>query len=259
MPRTKFRTRPSRPSAGVNRKLLRRTSLPGPSDTRVSSFSVTPEPSVAASPETVGLEDLLANLGRHAVAAADDEDLSRCELDPSRRRRLLRERRCCQYCQHTYTDPASSIHHDDLQLPGVHESADNVSKGSTPRYVGRISGASTGPDSGSAQAGARAHAIMTFRGCCELSSRKVFLFSSASAVGCTSPVDVGHARDERVLAGRRAGPRVGEQLPRILAVGRRIDRRRLPRAVVDFDLDRLDRRAIVQDDAEHFVPVAVAA
>ena len=29
---------------------------------------------------------------------------------------------------------------------------------------------------------------MTFRGCCELSSRNVFLFSRSSAVGCTLPL-----------------------------------------------------------------------
>ena len=145
MPRTKLRTRPSRPSAGVKRKLLRRTSLPGSErDARVV-FQRDAKPSVAAGAEAVGFEDLLADCGRHAVAAPDDEDLTRRQLDPPRRRRLLRERRPCQYCQRTHTDPASSIHHDDLQLPGVHESADNVAKGSTPRYVGRISGASAGP------------------------------------------------------------------------------------------------------------------
>src|SRR5687767_9181754 len=38
------------------------------------------------------------------------------------------------------------------------------------------------------QAQDRIYAIITLRGCCELSSRKVFLFSNASAVGCTAPV-----------------------------------------------------------------------
>src|SRR5215510_14011023 len=40
---------------------------------------------------------------------------------------------------------------------------------------------------------------MTLRGCCELSSRKVFLFSNASAVGCTAPV-ASVTRDTRVCS-----------------------------------------------------------
>src|SRR6185436_10372592 len=56
---------------------------------------------------------------------------------------------------------------------------------------------------------------------------------------------LGHARDQRVLARRRAGPRIGEQLPAELVLRRRIHRRRLPRAVVDLDLDQLQRRAVV--------------
>src|SRR5688572_1273744 len=103
------------------------------------------KPSIAARAEAVRFENLLADCGRYAVAAPDHKHLTRCKLDPTRRRRLLRERRPCQYCQGKHTDPASSIHHDDLQLPGVHETAADVAKGSTPRHVGRISGASVGP------------------------------------------------------------------------------------------------------------------
>ena len=141
--------------------------------------------------------------------------------------------------RHTH-NPASSIHHDDLQLPGVHVSADHVSKGSTPEYVGRIHGASTGPDTCLAPGpGARAHAIMTFRGCCELSSRNVFLFSSSSAVGCTLPV-TSVTRDTSVCSpGVAPFHVIGEQLPGIFAAGGRIDRRRLPRTVVHVDFDRL--------------------
>ena len=42
------------------------------------------------------------------------------------------------------------------------------------------------------------------------------LVLQSCSVGCTLPVDVGHARDQRVLAGRGAVPGVGEQLPGVL-------------------------------------------
>ena len=36
--------------------------------------------------------------------------------------------------------------------------------------------------------GCRGQPIVSFLGCCELSSRKLFLFARSSAVGCTCPV-----------------------------------------------------------------------
>ena len=63
------------------------------------------------------------------------------------------------------------------------------------------------------------------------------------------PVRVGHARNDDVLAGCRAGPRIGEQLPGELVGGGLVDRRLLPRTIVHFDFDRLDGCAVVQDHA----------
>src|SRR5690606_26785724 len=60
-------------------------------------------------------------------------------------------------------------------------------------------------------------------------------------------VDVGHARDERVLSRGRVGPHVTEQLPGVLR-GLRVDLGRLPRAVVDLDLHGAQRRPVVQQD-----------
>ena len=61
-----------------------------------------------------------------------------------------------------------------------------------------------------------------------------------------------------MLACGCAIPSVGEQLPRIFAARGRVQRRRLPWPIVHADFDRLQRRPVIQHDAEHLVPAAVA-
>ena len=94
--------------------------------------------------------------------------------------------------------------------------------------------------------------IMTLRGCCELSSRKVFLFARSCSVGCTLPV-ASVTRETSVCSPGVARSSSSEQLPAVFRRGRRIHRRRLPRAVVDLHFDRLDRRAVVQHDHRRLV------
>ena len=53
------------------------------------------------------------------------------------------------------------------------------------------------------------------------------------------------AGDDRVLAWSCALPLIGEDLPSVFALSG-FHRRFLPRSVVDFDLDRANRRAVVQ-------------
>src|SRR5207253_10397622 len=63
--------------------------------------------------------------------------------------------------------------------------------------------------------------------------------------GLHHAVDIRDARDKCVLAGRWIVPRVGEQLPGELLFSGWIHRDGLPRAVVNFDFDSLQRCAVV--------------
>ena len=92
-------------------------------------------------------------------------------------------------------------------------------------------------------------AIITLRGNCVLSSRNVLVYQLlrlfiAVAVGC--------ARDNGVLARRRALPRVAEQLPREPA-GRRRERGGLLRTADDLHPDASQRGAVVQHEADDLV------
>ena len=73
------------------------------------------------------------------------------------------------------------------------------------------------------------------------------------------PGDVGDTRHERVDSRRCSFPDVSEQLPGVFAAGGRVQRRRLPRAIIHSDLDQFKRRSVIQCDTQHFVPAAVAA
>src|SRR5258707_865180 len=70
--------------------------------------------------------------------------------------------------------------------------------------------------------------------------------------------DIGDARHERMVSRRGPAPHVSEQLPGVLAAGGRIQFRRLPRAVIHADFDRLERRPVIQYDTEPLVPAAFA-
>ena len=100
--------------------------------------------------------------------------------------------------------------------------------------------------------------IITFRGYCELSSRKVFLVANSSAVGWTFPV-TSVTRDTSVcspgVAPFQAYVNSFQEyllfVPGSITAG-------CHWTVVHANLDRLQWRPIVQHDTKHFVPAAVA-